>query len=336
MINRQFFVTVRPIGFLSLIGSIVFGFTTTSSAQIPQDASHSSTGWLRFDGCPVLQERAIDVPALESGLLESVDVELNSEVTEGTVAGRLNSDLATMELRLAQLQSEAADSLVKDNSDVEYHQLALQEVEDELKSFQSIESSVSSAEIRRLTLNVGKAKLALIRSRRAKTRAGVEAQLKAAAVEAAEKRLKRRVISIPSNGVVTTVHRHRGQWVQAGDPVIEVVQMDHLVVDCLLPEQQVDRATIIGAEVRVEIPPSAGSNPNEPTVKLSGRITSYDPKVSSAGFVRVHARIANVKKDGQWVLLPGRVVNLFIPSRHFSGVDNSRSARQTGNSGLPR
>jgi hypothetical protein len=66
-------------------------------------------------------------------------------------------------------------------------------------------------------------------------------------------------------------------------------------------------ADMIGAEVRVDVEQSDGS-----PVRLSGEITSYDPEVSSQGLVRVHARVKNVRRGNDWVLLPGREVSMHV------------------------
>ncbi len=310
-----------------LCATVFVALGTFAAAAFGQS---SDTGWQLFRECPVLVEHSVDVPALDSGVLQSLDVLLNGPVVKGAVIARLDSELAALEVQLAKLQAAAATELANDNSDIEYQQQALKEVEEELRNFKSISTSVSEGEIRRLNLAVGKARLAVIRAQKAQSRAKLEEQLKQAAVESAEQRLKRREIVVPLDGVVATIYHHPGQWIQAGEPVVQVLQLDHLIVDRLVPIQEVDLTTIVGSEVRVEVPVhlaagKSGPGSTSPTIRLSGKVTSYDPAVSSQGNIRLHARVANVRRAGHWVLLPGMNVNMYLAPRQ-SPQDVTRNA----------
>jgi multidrug efflux pump subunit AcrA (membrane-fusion protein) len=156
---------------------------------------------------------------------------------------------------------------------------------------------------------VGRAEVDVQRAEQAIKRFAVEAELKAAAVGAATLRLNRRQIAAPLSGVVTAIHLREGQWVEAGKPVALVADLEHLLVDCLIPLHKIDLKRIVGLEVRVE---SQSTPPNTPPIRLAGKISSYDPQVSSQGLVRVHAKIQNAQRDGHWLLLPGMNVKLEV------------------------
>lgn len=271
-------------------------------------------------------EHAVDVPALESGVLASVDVELNQPVLPQATIARLDSTLADLDVQLAKLQHVAAKQLAEDDSNVKFHQVALDEAQEELSNFESISTSVSGSELRRLKMAVGKARLALIRTQQERSRAAVEAQLRSASVDAAQQRLDRRQIKAPLGGIVTNIHKHPGQWVEAGEPVFHIRSLDHLIVDCLIPMQAVNLSTIQGAQVRVD-----ALKDGQPYARLSGTITSYDHEVSSRGFVRFHAKITNLQQDGRWVLLPGMNVRLHIPNEHINPAGGLRTSQIPGN-----
>jgi multidrug efflux pump subunit AcrA (membrane-fusion protein) len=284
----------------------------TSPVALGQSDSRDGSGaatWLTFADCPVLLEKSVEVPALESGVLEKVEIELNAPVKAGQTLARLDEELALMEVKLAQLQHQAAVELANDDSSVKFAKVALNAAKEELENNSAIKASVSGSELRRLTLAVGSAEVNLQRAELALKRAAVEAELKAATVQAASLRNSRRRIVSPLDGIVTAVHLHQGQWVEAGKPVALVADLEHLLVDCLIPIEKVDRKRIVGLEVRVEtVQPSPGSAP----LRLAGRISSYDPQVSSQGLVRVHARIQNARQGEHWLLLPGMNVKLEV------------------------
>jgi multidrug efflux pump subunit AcrA (membrane-fusion protein) len=144
---------------------------------------------------------------------------------------------------------------------------------------------------------------------RAQRRAQLQAELAAAAVQSATIRLTNRQILAPIDGIVTSIHARPGQWVEAGKPVCVISELKYVQVDCLIPIEKVDLQRVVGLEVRVQSDrlPTGGK-----PIRLAGRISSYDPKLSSQGEVRVHARIQNVEQQGHWMLLPGMTVNLEV------------------------
>ncbi|MCA9132040.1 MAG: HlyD family efflux transporter periplasmic adaptor subunit [Planctomycetales bacterium] len=264
-------------------------------------------GWITFEKCPVMVEYAVEIPAQERGIVRTVAVELNQAVEAGTVLAEFDTELAEMELRAAKLEHSLAAELAEDNSNVDYHRVALAKVEEELASHRSISTSVSESEIRRLTLGVDQAKLSLVRAMHAKKTAVGQAQLKQAAVEVAALRLARRRITAPGSGIITALKIHPGQSVEAGQTIMELRNLESLIVDRLVSIHQLDVAELVGADVRVDVERSDGS-----VVRLSGAVVSYDPQVSAQGFVRVHARIQNLKKGKDWILLPGREVSMHV------------------------
>jgi multidrug resistance efflux pump len=273
-------------------------------------------GWVTFEKCSVKVEYQVEIPAQERGFLKRLTVELNQSVAAGEVLAELDTDLAELELEMAQLERIRADELADDDSNIKLQQLALQQVEEELIRNRTISNSVSESEIRRLALGVEQAKVELVRATHTHHRALSEAKLKAAAVKAAELRLARRRIVAPRGGVVTAIKIHPGQSLEAGQTILEIEDLEQLVIDRLVPSAQVNVPDLVGCEVRVDVEQNDGE-----VVRLAGEITSYDPRVSSGGLVRVHARVKNVQRDGQWLLLPGSDVTL-----HVAQGRGSRSA----------
>lgn len=277
--------------------------------QATPSSSQPGVKWWRSEDCPVLVERSVEVPALESGLLEKVDVELNAEVKAGQAIAQLDEELVRMEMKIAQLQLSAASELAKDDSEVKFARVAHRGAQQELDNYSAIQASVAGSELRRLSLAVGHAEVAVQRAEHAARRLAVDAELKAATLQAASLRLNRRRIVSPLDGVVTAVHLHAGQWVEAGKPVALVVNLEHLNVDCLIPIEKVDLRRLVGLEVRVQSDQIARSGS---PVRLAGKITSYDPQISSQGMVRVHAKIQNARLEEHWLLLPGMSVTLEV------------------------
>ncbi len=288
-----------------------------------ESLSGQDAGWVTFERCPVMVEHRVEVPAQERGFLKTLAVELNQTIAADQMLAELDTDLAELELQMAQLEQARAVELAGDESDIKFQQIALQQVEEELANHRSISNSVSESEIRRLTLGVEQAKLALARATHAHSRALNEVKIKTAAVEVAQLRLSRRRIIAPRSGVVTAIKAHPGQSLEAGQTILEIESLEQLVIDRLIPIAEFSVAELVGCEVRVDIEKVDGV-----MLRLAGHVTSYDPHVSSSGFVRVHARVKNIQQEGNWVLLPGREVTLHV-------AKGSRSSSQAKASVLP-
>ncbi len=282
-------------------------------AQIPASVSSESkqVTWLSFSGCPVLLERSFEVPALESGVLEKVQVELNSKVTAGQSIAMLDEELALLEVKLAKVQYDEAVDLAADDGQLKLARNALKKEQIEFDSLSAIQKSVAASELRAQDLKVKFAELNVQKAERELKRLAIAVEAKAAAMQVANLRLNRRRITATSNGIVTAVHLQTGQWVEAGKPICTIADVEHLLVDCLIPIEKVDLKRIVGLEVRVSAEHTA-SDVKETPIRLAGKITSYDPQVSSQGMVRIHAKIQNARQGEHWLLLPGMEVRLEV------------------------
>lgn len=271
-----------------------------------------SEQWIAFDKCAVLVEREVEVPALENGVIESLQVSPNQQLRKGDRIGHLDFDSAQMSLNAAKLELSWAQQVASDDTDVQHNEIALQEIKEELENMQSINRSVSASELRRLKLSVGKQEVALSRAKQKRNRDQVTAQLRKSEVEAASQNLQRHAIVAPFNGVVTKVEKHVGAYVRAGEAIISIRDLEHLLVDRLIDPDSVNLKTLVGSPVRVEVESTSGQS-----IWLGGKITSYDHHFNSRGQIRIHARIANTAEEGVWALLPGRYVTMHLESKHF-------------------
>ncbi|MEM7557723.1 MAG: HlyD family efflux transporter periplasmic adaptor subunit [Planctomycetota bacterium] len=299
---------------VALTSRFVFGalLVSLSLAQLAIGQSESSLppGWQAFENCPVRAERVVDVPALESGLLASVEVDQNQAVQEDAVLAQLDEEIAQLSQRLAQYELLSADALATDNSDIDFHQFAMEQREEEYRNYEKIATRFSDSELRQKKLAWEQAKVALVRAKHAQQRAAVDAQLKAASLEAAKISLKRRSVTAPLSGVVSKRYKHAGQWVEAGEPILQITDLSQLVIDRSIPIDAFKLHDLLGAEVRVQFV----DNRSRESVVVQGEVASYDHEVSAKGLSRIHIRVQNRQVDGSWLLLPGMNVKVFLKS----------------------
>ncbi len=268
-----------------------------------------NNGWMTLEKCSVKVERIFDVPAQERGFITNLAVELNQPVQAGDLLAELDNETATHELNMAEIQLVIANEMAQDDAEVRYQETKLRKAQEDLESSRSIRNSVSESELRSLSLAVEQATLDLIRAKRGNGRAVNEAKLKEEMMKLARLRLQRRSIYAKCSGVVTAVKTQNGQAVEAGMTILEIQDLENLIIDRLVPIAEVNIAELVGAEVRVDV------ERNQETIRLSGQITPYDPRVNSGGLVRVHARVKNVQRGNDWVLLPGSEVTMHVQPR---------------------
>ncbi|MFN3190118.1 MAG: efflux RND transporter periplasmic adaptor subunit [Aureliella sp.] len=267
----------------------------------------TAEGWQTLPRCAVLAEQTVPVPAPESGVLTRLNVQKHEEVSQRVAIANLNTDVAEIDLHNAKLEEEAARARAADNLSVEFHQLAMEEAKQVLDNHENAKRSVNLAELNRLRLAYEKSKVALGQAKQAKQMAQVDWQLKKARTEAAQLRLARRTIHSPVSGTVIDAPKTVGQWVEAGETMMVIQNLENLRIDFLVQADALDLSMLQGAPARVKFAPPEGS-----PILLSGIVQSYDPQVSARGLIRVHVSLKNVKRNGHWVLLPGREVDLMV------------------------
>lgn len=293
-----------------VLGALLVSLSLPQQLAVGQSEGSLPPGWQAFENCPVRAERVVDVPALESGLLVSVEVDQNQAVQENAVLAQLDEDIAQLSQRLAEFELASANSLATDSSDIDFHEFAMQQREEEYRSYEKIATRFSDSELRQKILAWEQAKVALVRAKHAQQRAAVDAQLKAASLEAAKISLKRRRVTAPLSGVVSKRYKHAGQWVEAGEPILQITDLSQLVIDRSIPINAFSLHDLLGAEVRVQFV----DNRSRENVVVRGEVASYDHEVSAKGLSRIHIRVQNRQVDGSWLLLPGMNVKVFLKS----------------------
>ena len=88
------------------------------------------------------------------------------------------------------------------------------------------------------------------------------------------RRSDRHQIRSPLNGMIVKVHRHAGEWVQPGDPVLHVIRIDHLWVEGFAKAAK-HSPNALRRTARVEVLVTPGRRPAAMTVP--GKVIFVDP-----------------------------------------------------------
>ncbi len=146
-----------------------------------------------------------------SGFIESVSVDLGDRLSVSDEILRLNSDLKVLSLDAAKAATEQARQQLAD---------AKRRLADAKRLVKSQNISASEYESLAAEVRIDSAEL---------LRFSAEQQIKSAELE-------RHVLKSPFDGVISRKHVEQGEWIQPGDPVVELVGLADLRIDFRAPQ----------------------------------------------------------------------------------------------------
>jgi macrolide-specific efflux system membrane fusion protein len=262
--------------------------------------------------CLVSLAADIKTPALESGPLVEVLVKEGDFVQTRALLARIDDEQAQLQRYAAEQELRAATAQAEDDIAIRYGQAALEVSAAELQRSLDInrragQQTVSEAEINRQRLEKRRAELQIDRSRLDQRVALLTAQVKDAEVKAAEASIRRRRITAPLDGMVADVYRQKGEWVNAGDPVLRLVRMDTLRVEGFLDGTRFNPADVASRPVRVTFEMAGGRR-----VELPGQIVFISPEAQAGNKHRIRAEVQNRQEQNEWLLRPGMSVQMTI------------------------
>jgi multidrug efflux pump subunit AcrA (membrane-fusion protein) len=253
----------------------------------------------------------IAVPALEAGALTSVDVAEGEFVAQGQVLARIDDRQPKLDKVAAELQRDAGLVKAEDDIEVRFSAAAFAVATAELERAVSIDrkspGGVTQQEIQKLQLAKHRDELQIERSKLEMRIAKMNADVHQAAVASADDAVARRIIAAPIDGVVVTLFHERGEWVAAGEPVLQVVRIDKLRVEGFVSATDVSPIDIAGRPVVASVQLAQRGE-----ARFTGKVVFISPQVQAGNKYRVRAEVANRIENGQPVLRPGMTANLTI------------------------
>ncbi|WP_153558339.1 HlyD family efflux transporter periplasmic adaptor subunit [Roseimaritima sediminicola] len=324
-------MTTRKFSLLSLSRRRMFllGGCLVAVLAEPLPAQHGAARpaderSVAVDECVIRYAEEVDVPATESGVLEAVLVKQNAAVQPSQVLASQDVSGLAVQLRIAQLQKQAAEEKLADDLELQYAHTALEEAQAELDSNRSVYDSAAGAVpltlLRKLRLAVKRAELEVERERKQRRLAQVEIDLRTADLQLLQQRIERLNIKSPIGGVAVDVYKKTGEWITAGEPVARIARLDRLHAHCLMRAERLPPRQCVGRAV------TATWTEGGVVRSLRGRVLSVDTELLNRDSYRLHAELPNVHQDGHWRLLPGTAVTLRIHDAAASPAASSPPA----------
>ena len=288
-------------------------------------ASLVETGSILVKNCNVSSFQSTDVAAEEAGVLKKFHVREGTVVLVADKLVQIGNEDAQARFESAKLDHEAAELEALSNVNVraakEAEKVAAAELAESNAVNEASKGAIPPTQIRREELTQKRAKLQIEVAELEHRVAGLTSKVRESQVKVAELSVKRRLITSLIDGVVERRYKDVGEWVQPGEPIIQVIHMERLRVEGFLRADQVAPTDVIGKSVSVEVvftktgsrTESDSATNSELFGPFKGKLEFVSNQVQVGGEYRVWTEVANRKTpEGRWVLRPGMVATMKI------------------------
>ena len=249
-----------------------------------------------------------DLPASESGPLVQREIVEGATVDSDAVLGKIDDHEATLVLERAKTELRIAEAIVENDIKVRFarksQEVALAELKRSQESIEKFPKSVSQTELDRLRLLADKATLEIEQAQVDHEQAKLSKLLKQSDVERAELLLQRRKIKAPFPGMVVSWKKQRGEWVEAGTPVVRIIRLNRLRAEAFV-SSRIPVGDLLDRPVQLIV-----DLPGKPKSRFEGKLVFVDPEIDPVNNqMRIYAEIDNTKLQ----LRPGQSAMMVIP-----------------------
>jgi len=293
-----------------------------SPDSVPNSFSGSSAT-LYAQNCMVKTIQNIRVPAGAEGRITEMLAVEGANVKPGDVLALIDDTQVQLALRLRQAEEREAElnalNDINYRNAVKSEQLARAEAEayKELRR----EGATPRWEMEKKILEADTAGLRIELAELQENVAKVQYIAKRTERELAEHELTRRKIVAPFAGFIENRIAQLGEWVQAGTPVLQLVQLDKLRVEGDIDALQYAGQIARGTPVKVYIyansrRPSRGGESavvgGENAVEIDGRIGFVSSEIDLNHRHRIWVEIENQQLGDEWVFKPGMEADIVV------------------------
>ena len=220
------------------------------------------------------------------------------QVAKDELLAQIDDAKTQMELKVAKAKLAIAKEKAADDINVRYATASADVADADYRVNQEANrkhaGAVPAEVLREKMMKYTEASLGIEKSKLDMKVAGHEADEAQVEVEAAEENLNRHQIRSPLNGMIVKVHRHAGEWVQPGDPVLHVIRIDHLWVEGFANVAKHSPNAMQNRPVEILVTP-AGGRP----MTVPGKVIFVDPDIHNGGLFLVRAEVQNTEDGGR-------------------------------------
>ncbi len=255
-------------------------------------SSLQADGPVRIKGALLKIVESVEVSAEAEGILSEVNAREGQIVSQGSILAKIRDEEARLKLQEAMTELKIAVTQSENDVDIRFAQKSLGVSQAELdrarNSVRRIKDSVSKSELDRLDLIVKRDELQIEQAERDHIIAKLKSDLREIIVSQRKAMVNKHLMTAPLDGMVVSVERSQGEWVNSSDAVVRIIRIDRLRVEGFL---DASKATfdLVGTPVSfaIDLPQFNGEG-------FRGTVTFVSPDANPVNSqVRVWAEIDN-------------------------------------------
>ena len=204
----------------------------TASTELAESTDEKT---IRLAGAIVKAPPSIKVPGLRAGLLTGVTIHEGMRVTQGQFLAQIDPADLQLDLEQSKLDHQLAQMNANNNTDKQYYEkslvVATAEVNRSIAANSRVNNSVPVARLEKQRLEQERATLQLQQANRQLEIAQFRTRLTQSQIKSAEVKLAKTKIVSPVNGLVVSVAKQAGEWLEQSETVCEIVSTDRLRVE---------------------------------------------------------------------------------------------------------
>jgi macrolide-specific efflux system membrane fusion protein len=190
--------------------------------------------------------RDVLVPVREAGILQRLLVKEGDWVIVDQPIAELDRELNELEVQAAEKKYELSKTKATDDVDLRYSTKSEEVAEATLarseSAVQNYAKSISKTELDQLRLELQRASLSIEKAEFEQKLAGIETELYTNESAVARLKLRYRTINSPIEGMVAELIAQEGEFVNVGQPLVRIVQLDRMRIKALLPANQINQS----------------------------------------------------------------------------------------------
>jgi macrolide-specific efflux system membrane fusion protein len=190
--------------------------------------------------------RDVLVPVREAGILQRLLVKEGDWVIVDQPIAELDRELNELEVQAAEKKYELSKTKATDDVDLRYSTKSEEVAEATLarseSAVQNYAKSISKTELDQLRLELQRASLSIEKAQFEQKLAGIETELYTNEAAVARLKLRYRTINSPIEGMVVELIAQEGEFVNVGQPLVRIVQLDRMRIKALLRADQINQS----------------------------------------------------------------------------------------------
>ena len=267
--------------------------------------------YLPNNKCRVQLIHDIDVPALEAGQIKQFFVKENDAVTPDTVIAQLRDDAAVNQKEVAIKNKNVAEVDAKNQNRINYAKKSLEFAKDIYVRKEKLwkgQGAINFVEFREAQYQESQAQLQLDEAFTQQKVAEEKLAVEEVNIKGANDLVERhKVRSLLQKGEVAEIFVQVGEWVNRGDKVARVIDMENLKITgradsrTIYPEQIANRPVIVTLRL-----------PNNQEETFNGRVVRINLENSVSDKYYFQVEVQNRKRGEFWILRPNAEVEIKV------------------------